>query len=201
MQRAEDLVLTTDRLVLRALPPSDAPRVRAYYEKNEPRFGPWSPARPKEFFENDYWRLRLATNLDDIENSEHFRLHVLERSAPEGPVIGNVSLTHVESHARFSGCLGYGIDTDYERTGRMREAVAEVIEFGFRALNLHRIEAEYDPLNAASAQLLKRLGFSIEGYARDFLLIDDKWHDHVRAALINQAWPAQKPNLREPFAR
>ena len=38
----------------------------------------------------------------------------------------------------------------------------------------------------------ERLGFVVEGYARDYLLIDDRWQDQILTSLINPDWhPAQ----------
>jgi ribosomal-protein-alanine N-acetyltransferase len=41
------------------------------------------------------------------------------------------------------------------------------------------------PVNERSGGLLARLGFEIEGQAREFLLIDGKWEDHILTAKIN----------------
>jgi ribosomal-protein-alanine N-acetyltransferase len=46
--------------------------------------------------------------------------------------------------------------------------------------------ANYIPTNERSGLLLKRLGFAVEGYARDYLLINGQWRDHVLTALTNQ---------------
>jgi len=41
------------------------------------------------------------------------------------------------------------------------------------------------PKNTRSANLLKTLGFEQEGYAKNYLLINGRWEDHVLNALIN----------------
>jgi ribosomal-protein-alanine N-acetyltransferase len=48
--------------------------------------------------------------------------------------------------------------------------------------------ANYIPVNERSGRLLRRLGFTVEGYARDYLLIAGKWEDHVLTALANADW-------------
>ena len=40
----------------------------------------------------------------------------------------------------------------------------------------------------SSGNLLKRLGFVVEGYARDYLMINNQWQDHVLTSLINSQW-------------
>lgn len=47
--------------------------------------------------------------------------------------------------------------------------------------------ANYVPTNERSGRLLRRLGFTVEGYARDYLFIDGAWRDHVLTSLTNPA--------------
>ncbi|MGN7512099.1 hypothetical protein [Aeromonas salmonicida] len=42
-------------------------------------------------------------------------------------------------------------------------------------------------ITLCSAALLERLGFEREGYARDYLMINGRWEDHILTALLNQA--------------
>lgn len=55
---------------------------------------------------------------------------------------------------------------------------------------MHRIMAAYLPYNQRSGKLLKRLGFIVEGYARDYLTIDGQWQDHILTSLTNRNWKA-----------
>jgi ribosomal-protein-alanine N-acetyltransferase len=48
--------------------------------------------------------------------------------------------------------------------------------------------ANYIPCNERSARVLKRLGFEVEGYARDYLFLAGNWQDHVLTSLINPSW-------------
>ena len=45
--------------------------------------------------------------------------------------------------------------------------------------------ANYMPTNEASGKVLKRLGFTVEGYARDYLCLNGKWEDHILTSLTN----------------
>ncbi len=47
---------------------------------------------------------------------------------------------------------------------------------------MHRVMAAYRPEDARSGWLPLRLGFGIEGFARDYLLLDAAWRDHVLTA-------------------
>ena len=59
-----------------------------------------------------------------------------------------------------------------------------------RSQHIHRIMANYMPHNQRSGGLLARLGFEKEGYAKDYLLIDGQWRDHVLTALTTREWSA-----------
>ena len=68
--------------------------------------------------------------------------------------------------------------------GLMSEAVRAVLPFGFDTLNLHRIEAACLPTNEPSLRLLRKSGFSEEGFARGYLKINGDWQDHVLFAML-----------------
>jgi RimJ/RimL family protein N-acetyltransferase len=62
--------------------------------------------------------------------------------------------------------LGYVLGRSHWGQGLMREALQALCGHAFGALALRRIEAEVNPLNLASCQLLSRLGFTLEGTLR-----------------------------------
>lgn len=63
--------------------------------------------------------------------------------------------------------IGYELHSDYWRQGLMTEAVGAVLAFCFDTLAAHRVEADVVEGNAASAALLKKAGFTLEGVWRD----------------------------------
>lgn len=187
------LLLSTERLHLALLPPDAAWRVLAYHESNRAHFDPVSPTRPANFFSVTYWRTRLAQDKEDFRHDLSLRLFLLPRTEPvgAGPILGNISLTHIRRGPIQAADLGYALDHRYEHQGLMTEALRAVCDYAFGTLGLHRLQANHLPENLKSAAVLERLGFVVEGYARDFLLIDGRWRDHVLTALV--APPTQKP--------
>lgn len=69
----------------------------------------------------------------------------------------------------------------------MKSIVMHAIDYAFNDLKLHRVMANHMPGNERSAGLLKSLGFEIEGYAKEYLLIDGKWEDHVLNSLLKNS--------------
>jgi ribosomal-protein-alanine N-acetyltransferase len=58
-------------------------------------------------------------------------------------------------------------------------------------LRLHRVQANHLPENQRSARLLQRLGFRVEGLAREYLYINGAWRDHVLTALTYPQFDAR----------
>jgi len=50
------------------------------------------------------------------------------------------------------------------------------------------VMANFMPHNTRSNAVLRRLGFIVEGYARDYLFVNGTWRDHVLTSLTNQDW-------------
>lgn len=180
------VLLTTARLHLALLPPDAAPRVLAYQEANVEHLAPVSPARPANYLTPTFWRTRLAQDREDFRHDVGLRLYLLPRDQPLSlaPVIGTISFTHIRRGPLQAAELGYGLDARHQGQGLMTEALRTACDYAFSALGLHRIQANHLPENLKSAAVLRRLGFVVEGYARDYLLINGRWRDHVLTALV-----------------
>lgn len=186
----EQIRLQTDRLSLRPLDAEDADVVADYQQRNRDRFGLWDPERPHAFFTSEFWRDQLREDERAIADDRRYRLFVFERS-DETRVMGHAHFANVVRGA-FQAChLGFGIDHASEGRGLMSEALLAAIAWMFETRGLHRIEANHRPENTRSSAILRRLGFAPQGYARDYLLIDGVWRDHVLTALTNERWSAR----------
>lgn len=73
---------------------------------------------------------------------------------------------------------------DWSRKGLMTAGVELVCQHAFNELGLHRLEANIQPLNAASLALIKCLGFQKEGFSLNCLKISGEWRDHERWARL-----------------
>src|SRR5690606_32351323 len=84
--------------------------------------------------------------------------------------------------------IGFDLARAYWRRGIMREAVCSMLNFGFRNMGLHRIEADASIYNNGSIGLLKSLDFEQEGIQRDQYYEDGNYHDLVMFALLEDDW-------------
>ncbi|MGZ3419169.1 MAG: GNAT family N-acetyltransferase [Polyangiales bacterium] len=177
--------IETARTVLCIPPVSAAPRVLDYFVRNRARFEPVSPPWPNDFFTVDFFERGLATAKEEFEGDRSLRLYVFRRGREDGPVIGAVNFTQFFRLAFLRCILGYSVDGAHEGQGLLREALEAAIGYVFDELRFHRIEANYLPTNDRSGKLLRRLGFDVQGYARDYLYIGGAWQDHVLTAKTN----------------
>ena len=175
----------SNRLLLTIPPPEAAARLAAYARDNEPHLARWEPPRPDGYLTEGFWYRRLERNQDELKQDLSLRLTAIRRDDPEGAIVGHVNFNNIVRGA-FQACtLGYSLDHRCEGLGLMSEALGAAIPFVFRELGMHRIQANYIPTNERSGRVLRRAGFVIEGYARDYLFIGGAWRDHVLTSLTN----------------
>jgi ribosomal-protein-alanine N-acetyltransferase len=113
---------------------------------------------------------------------------VMFEPGPDAPVLGIVAFSNIVRGPLHSCFLGYALAERQQGKGLMTEALRLGIRYMFDEMHLHRISANYLPHNTPSAAVLKRLGFTVEGYARDYLRIDGRWQDHILTSLLDPDW-------------
>ncbi len=179
--------LTTTRLVMTIPGPDDAQTMVQYFLDNRQHLAPWDPPHPDGFYTEPFWRKQLSFAQRDFQQGRSVRLALRRREEPDGPIIGRVSFSNIVRGAFQSCYLGYSVDHRFEGRGYMSEALRCAVDYTFEELKLHRIQANYIPTNERSGLLLRRLGFNVEGYARDYLFINGAWRDHIMTARLNPA--------------
>ncbi|MEA3065930.1 MAG: [ribosomal protein S5]-alanine N-acetyltransferase [Sphingomonadales bacterium] len=176
------------RCRLRPAEPGDAAAYVDYLQRNWPRFRGAMPTADGPTFDSGTYALRFAESAKPAEEQASVAMLLVERNAP-GRILGNVAFANIV-HGALRAChLGYKIDGEIEGLGIMRSALETCFETMFVRYRLHRIMANYRPENLRSGALLKRLGFQIEGYARDYLHLDGEWRDHVLTSLVRSSEP------------
>ncbi len=191
-------LIESERLCLTLLPPSSALRVVAYYHNNRAHLAPWDPVRPLAFYTEAFWTRALTQAHTEFQEGRAIRLQIVARDHFEGEVLGICNFSQL-FRGTFCACyLGYSLDHRYEGKGYMREALHAAIDYMFRVEQIHRIMANYIPTNERSGRLLRRLGFVVEGYARDYLFLNGAWRDHVLTSLTNPTLDAPAPRPPAP---
>ena len=119
--------------------------------------------------------------LDSFEQRLLFNWMVTARD--DDGVIGTCTLFRIDPRHRHAE-IGYALRSDHWGRGIAGEAVALVLDWAFRQLDLQRIEADIDPRNEGSRRLLLRLGFSSEGLLRQRFFVGDVVTDSEMFGLL-----------------
>jgi len=176
--------LESERLLIRMAGPDDAQAVLDYYSDNRKHLHDFEPLRADEFYTIEYWEKKITESAAEHVAGRGLRMFIFLKTDPER-VIGSINYSNF-MRGCFQACnLGCSIAAEHEGKGFMSEALRATNRFMFEELGFHRIMANYVPHNRRSAELLKRLGFTAEGYARDYLKIQGQWQDHILTSLIS----------------
>ena len=114
-------------------------------------------------------------------------LHWLVARRGGNAAIGTCTLFHFDGRNRCAE-IGYALMPESWGLGLASEAVALALTWAFDILGLQRVEADVDPLNARSRQLLQRLGFRSEGLMHGRLALGDAAREAEVFALSVAAW-------------
>ncbi|MFB6436142.1 GNAT family N-acetyltransferase [Streptomyces sp. NPDC056411] len=179
--------IRTARLDLRPVTADDFPAIHAYQRLPEVcrylYWGPLDEAGSRTSVATKSTRTTLRASGDVLQ------LAVLVRGT--GTLVGDVTFV-LTSQAHRQGGIGYVFHPDHSGHGYATEASRALLKLGFEELGLHRIQAELDGRNTASARLLERLGMRREGHLRENEFLDGEWTDEVIYALLAREWRAQQ---------
>ena len=179
--------INTQRLSLRVLDSEYAQIWADYALRNRDHHAASAPSRSDEYYGAEYWGERLINAQKRFEEGTSVEMFLLARENPRR-IIGNCSFDGF-SFGAFQACyLGYNFDKDEVGNGYMTEALDAAISYAFELTGIHRIMANYMPTNARSGNVLKRLGFRVEGYARNYLRLNGAWQDHILTAMHSDEW-------------
>ncbi|MCD4524674.1 GNAT family N-acetyltransferase [Nocardioides sp. cx-173] len=175
--------LTTARLRLRPFAESDSDDLYALQ----------SDAHVLRYWDSPPWTDRaqgerfLATCRRMEEEASGTRL-VIER-ATDSAFLGWCTLARWEpAHRRAT--LGYILAEAAWGHGYTTEAARALLQWAFDTLDLHRVQAEVDTRNPASARVLEKLGFRHEGTLREDCVVDGVVSDSWIYGLLRPDWGA-----------
>jgi ribosomal-protein-alanine N-acetyltransferase len=132
-------------------------------------------------------------------SARHVGLLVVNNA--DDALAGVFNFSEIVRGAFNSAFVGYYAFAPFAGRGYMSEAFTLALDFAFRDLKLHRVEANVQPHNRRSLALAERLGFEREGYSRRYVKIAGRWRDHVRFAMLAEDWRLRRPNVVAVLSR
>ena len=175
--RAPDWPLPTARLTLRPHREDDFGWLQEMYTQPEVvrhlLDEPWDEATA---------RAKLAKRItwDDLGGPSGAASLVVEHA---GVPVGDVILW-LTDRERGVAEIGWALDPRHAGQGFAREAAAALLDLGFETSGLHRVVAQMDARNTASARLAETLGMRREAHHRQDLWSKGEWTDTLVYAML-----------------
>jgi [ribosomal protein S5]-alanine N-acetyltransferase len=177
--------LITKRLLLRKPERTDAPDIQRL--ANHPVVGgntlnipyPYPAGAAGEF---------LTRVAESWANGDNYSFAVTRRE--DSTFIGMTGI-HGTGHNRAE--LGYWIGEPFWGQGYATEAARRVIQFGFEAMALNRIQANYFTHNPASRRVMEKAGMTFEGVLRDYYLKNGAYVDVGVCSILRREYIISTP--------
>ena len=121
--------------------------------------------------------------IDGINANDAITWAICQKNRPN--LIGTIGYWRIiKEHYRAE--IGYALHPDFQGKGIMQEALTKVLDYGFRTLKLHSVEANVNPNNSASIRLLERNRFVREAYFRENHYSGGRFLDTAIYSLLNE---------------
>jgi [ribosomal protein S5]-alanine N-acetyltransferase len=154
--------LETPRLLLRQIVPTDAPRI---FEMR------------KSVLVNSFIYRPLQSTIDEAQKliervGEGYKnktglAWAAERKGGSGQLLATCGFNNIQIPNRRAE-IGGEMHSDFWGKGFAPEGLKAIIEYGFRKMDLHTIEAKVIAGNKSSVALLERYGFEKEGHLKEY---------------------------------
>ncbi len=100
-------------------------------------------------------------------------------------LIGYITLTFTDPRRR-QAALGIFLNRGFHRKGFATEALAALLDFCFREINLHRVTATSDSRNLAACRLFEKAGLRREGEFRRDRFSNGEWVNTLFYAILSE---------------
>ena len=173
-----ELPLTTDRLRLRSYRETDAEAHLPIYSREDvSRFllqDPWTP----EVAETEIAKRLTRTGLETESRTLALVIETADGldSLEGSRVIGDIALW-LEDGSDEKAEIGWILDPAASGHGFATEAAIAVLNVAFDHYGLHRVYAQMDSRNTASANLARRIGMREEAHLRKDWWSKGEWTD------------------------
>ena len=139
-------------------------------------------------------RAYIASGLDDFAQGRALPFAI--RTLHDDRIVGATRFAAIEAKHRRAEIGWTWLDADVRRTPVNTECKRLLLEHGFEALGLNRIEFKTDSRNAASRAALARIGATEEGIFRNHMVMPDGALRHsVWFSVIREEWPRVRAHL------
>ena len=173
-------------IALRLLGERDAAEVFAVVDRNREHLRRWMPWVGDGYNEEDAARW-LRSTLEQLARNDGFQAGI----SRGGALVGAIGF-HAIDWANRKTTIGYWLSADAQGRGVMTAACRAVVHHSLVDLKLNRVEIRCATGNARSRGIPERLGFTLEGVARQAEWLHDHFVDWTVYAMLARDWPGAR---------
>jgi ribosomal-protein-alanine N-acetyltransferase len=171
--------IETERLLLRKITLNDANDMFEY--ASDPEVSEYTTWSTHESIEDSKFFLKTLVKM--YKRRELVDWGIVHKA--EKKFIGTCGFVEWRmTHSRAE--IGYALSRKYWGEGYMSEAVSAVIDFGFREMQLNKIQARCEVNNIASARVMEKVGMQLEGILRQQLFVKGRYWDLKTYSILRE---------------
>ena len=164
---------------LRILEKEDLPLFTEWFNNPEV-FGEFNPLR--QMFREDVEKM--------LNNPHELKPFIVEKK--DGSKVGFIAHFYVLHPAGRQLEVGYSLIPSERGKGYCTEALKIMVDYLFLSKDTNRIQAQTDPRNLASQQVLQKAGFKKEGVLRKTIFSRGDWRDAHIFSILKEEWVEPK---------
>lgn len=158
--------IKTDRLILRRFEYSDDDAMLKYWIADEKIQSMYSEPI---YTTNEAVKELLDKYIVSYEKDDYYRWAIILKET--GECIGQIAYFIVDSKNHFAE-IEYCVGSAFQCRGYATEATKAVIDYGFRKMNLHKVQICTKEINLPSKRVIEKCGFTYEGTLRGYFYMN-----------------------------
>jgi len=164
--------------------------LRVMEKEDLPQFAEWVN-NPEVFGEYNPLHQISRTEAEKMfENPLELKPFFIEKK--DGSKIGFVAHFYVLHVAGRQLEIGYSLVPSERGKGCCTEALEIMVDYLFLSKDMMRIQAQTDPRNVASHEVLEKVGFKKEGTLRKSFFMRGEWSDAYLYSILREEWKEPK---------
>ena len=171
-------------IALRLLGERDAAEVFALVDRNRDHLRQWMPWVSEGYGLDDATRW-LRSSLEQLARNDGFQAGITF----EGSLVGAIGFHGIDWASRKT-TIGYWLSADAQGRGIMTTACRALVHHALVELGLNRVEIRCGTGNVRSRRIPERLGFTLEGVAREAEWLYDHFVDWAVYSMLQRDWQA-----------
>jgi len=170
--------LSTERLNLRRIIEEDEKEI--FFLRSDKEMMQFLDRDPAKSIDEARQWIRMINQ--GVNKNEFIAWAIALKTDPS--LIGTMSFWNIQME-HYRSEIGYALHTRFQGRGLMQEAMIVALDYGFKTMKLHSVEANVNPKNTRSIRLLEKNEFVREAYHRENYYYNGHFLDSAIYSLIN----------------